>query len=147
MPLPAEVDLSQERMAAVVARHKAALAWGGRMNLSPADDVLISVERPLRLDTYEQMVASILSKKVAAGSTHLVIDIPLGPTAKVRSRSDAVRLRTLMYEVHVGCRRHAVRSRRAHQGEQALCAHCKTTCRGRFPADLLDEPVVPAACA
>ena len=95
MEVLAEVDLSQERMAAVVAAEKAALAWGGRMNLSPADDVLISVERPLRLDTHEQMVASILSKKAAAGSTHLVLDIPVGPTAKVRSQSDAVRLRKL----------------------------------------------------
>jgi thymidine phosphorylase len=50
------------------------------------------------------MVASILSKKVAAGSTHLVIDIPVGPTAKVRSQSDAVRLRKLFEYVarHLG---------------------------------------------
>jgi thymidine phosphorylase len=41
------------------------------------------------------MVASILSKKVAAGSTHLVLDIPVGPTAKVRSMADAQRLKKL----------------------------------------------------
>ena len=41
------------------------------------------------------MVASILSKKVAAGATHLVLDIPIGPTAKVRSMPDAQRLRRL----------------------------------------------------
>jgi thymidine phosphorylase len=71
------------------------LAWGGHVNLSPADDILISVERPLAIDTPEQMVASILSKKIAAGSTHMVIDMPVGPTAKVRSRRQAVRLRKL----------------------------------------------------
>jgi thymidine phosphorylase len=65
------------------------------VNLSPADDVLISVERPLRIDTFEQMVASILSKKLSAGSTHLLIDIPVGPTAKVRSKREAIRLRKL----------------------------------------------------
>jgi len=104
MAVLANVDLTQERMAAIVAQEKAFLAWGGRVNLSPADDVLISVERPLRLDTFEQMVASILSKKVAAGSTHLVIDIPLGPTAKVRSQRDATRLRKLFEYVarHLG---------------------------------------------
>jgi thymidine phosphorylase len=91
-------------MAQIVEHEKAVLAWGGRVNLSPADDILISVERPLRLDKYEQMVASILSKKVAAGSTHLVIDIPVGPTAKVRSQSDAVRLRKMFEYVarHMG---------------------------------------------
>ncbi|HSR00486.1 MAG TPA: thymidine phosphorylase family protein [Sphingomicrobium sp.] len=104
MAVLANVDLTEQRMEEIVASEKAFLAWGGRVNLSPADDVLISVERPLRLDTFEQMVASILSKKVAAGSTHLVIDIPVGPTAKVRSQSDAVRLRKLFEYVarHLG---------------------------------------------
>jgi thymidine phosphorylase len=41
------------------------------------------------------MVASILSKKIAAGSTHLVLDIPVGPTAKVRSMAQAQQLRKL----------------------------------------------------
>jgi len=41
------------------------------------------------------MVASILSKKISAGSTHLVLDIPIGPTAKVRSMPEAQRLRRL----------------------------------------------------
>lgn len=104
MEVLANVDLTEAQMQAIVAREKAVLAWGGRVNLSPADDVLISVERPLRLDTFEQMVASILSKKIAAGSTHLVIDIPVGPTAKVRTQRDAVRLRKLFEFVagHIG---------------------------------------------
>lgn len=99
MEVLANVDLSEEHMRAIVAREKAVLAWGGRVNLSPADDVLISVERPLRIDTFDQMVASILSKKLAAGSTHLVLDIPVGPTAKVRSQDEAVRLRKLFEHV------------------------------------------------
>jgi thymidine phosphorylase len=95
MEVLANVDISVERMQEIVAEENAVLAWGGRVNLSPADDVLISVERPLRIDTFEQMVASILSKKLAAGSTHLVIDIPVGPSAKVHNRNEAVRLRKL----------------------------------------------------
>ncbi len=95
MEVLANADISAERMQEIVARENAVLAWGGRVNLSPADDILISVERPLRIDTFEQMVASILSKKLATGSTHLVIDIPVGPTAKVRDQDAAVRLRKL----------------------------------------------------
>ena len=57
--------------------------------------MLISVERPLSIDSPGQMVASILSKKVAAGSTHLVLDIPVGPSAKVRSMPEAQKLRKL----------------------------------------------------
>ena len=95
MEVLAEVELSFEKMAEIVRSHHGCLAWGGTANLSPADDVLISVERPLSLDSHAQMVASILSKKVSAGSTHLVLDIPIGPTAKVRSMPEAQRLRRL----------------------------------------------------
>ena len=104
MEVLANVDLSGDELRRIVDQEKAALIWGGRVNLSPADDILISVERPLGIDTFEQMVASILSKKAAAGSTHLVIDIPVGPTAKVRSQAEAVRLRKLFEYVarHMG---------------------------------------------
>lgn len=95
MEVLANVDIPVEHMQKMVRDIGGCLVWGGRVNLSPADDVLISVERPLAIDTPEQLVASILSKKLAAGSTHLLVDIPLGPTAKVRSRAEAVRLRKL----------------------------------------------------
>jgi len=95
MEVLANVDLPFEKMAEIVREHRGCLAWGGTAQLSPADDVLISVERPLSLDAPGQMVASILSKKIAAGSTHLVLDIPIGPTAKVRSMREAQRLRRL----------------------------------------------------
>jgi len=81
----APVDLDLDAMRRVVEREGACIVWGGRVRLAPADDVIISVERPLDFDSPSQLVASILSKKAAAGSTHVVIDMPIGPTAKVRS--------------------------------------------------------------
>lgn len=95
MEVLAHVELAFEQLEDIVREHRACLAWGGTAHLSPADDVLISVERPLAMDSPGQMVASILSKKIAAGSTHLVLDIPIGPTAKVRSMPEAQRLRRL----------------------------------------------------
>ena len=95
MEVLARVDLGVTEMKEVVAACNGCLIWGGHVNLSPADDILISVERPLSLDTREQMVASIMSKKLAAGSTHLLIDLPVGPPAKVTSAIDAMRLRKL----------------------------------------------------
>ncbi len=101
MEVLAKVELPFEELEDIVRQHRACLAWGGTANLSPADDVLISVERPLAIDSAGQMVASILSKKIAAGSTHLVLDIPIGPTAKVRSMPEAQRLRRLFeYVAH-----------------------------------------------
>ena len=95
MEVLARVDLGVSEMKEVVAACNGCLVWGGHVNLSPADDILISVERPLSLDTREQMVASIMSKKLAAGSTHLLIDLPVGPTAKLKTAAEAMRLRKL----------------------------------------------------
>ena len=95
MAVLAEVELPFERLVQIVRETRGCLAWGGSAELSPADDILISVERPLAIDSPGQMVASILSKKIAAGSSHLVLDIPVGPSAKVRSMPEAQRLKKL----------------------------------------------------
>jgi len=84
-----QVDLKLTTLQKVVKEQGGCLAWGGSINLSPADDILIRIERMLDLDSEGQMVASVLSKKAAAGSTHVLIDIPIGPTAKVRSQEAA----------------------------------------------------------
>jgi len=95
MEVLTNVDLLPDALHTIVQRERGCLAWGGTARLAPVDDILIAVERPLSMDSPGQMVASILSKKVAAGSTRLLIDIPLGPTAKVRSHQEALRLRKL----------------------------------------------------
>jgi len=79
-------------MRRVVEREGGCIAWGGAMQLSPADDVLIRVERPLDLDSEGQLIASVLSKKAAVGSQRVVIDMPVGPTAKVRNAASAATL-------------------------------------------------------
>ncbi len=89
METVAPVTLDVPAMRRVVEREGGCIVWGGAVRLSPADDVIIKVERPLDLDSEGQLVASVLSKKVAAGSTHVVIDMPVGPTAKVRSAEAA----------------------------------------------------------
>ncbi len=95
MEILANVELDIKKLHDIVRKHRACLAWGGTAELSPADDIMIAVERPLGIDSLGQMVASILSKKLSAGSTHLLVDIPVGPTAKVRHMRQAQRLRKL----------------------------------------------------
>lgn len=95
MEVLAEVELPPERLKQIIHRQRGCIAWGGTARLAPVDDILIAVERPLGMDSPGQMVASILAKKLAAGSTHLLIDIPVGPTAKMRSMAEALALRKL----------------------------------------------------
>lgn len=89
METMAPVALNLKAMRRVVEHEGGCVVWGGNVGLSPADDVLIRVERPLDFDSDGQLVASVLSKKTAAGSTHVLIDMPVGPTAKVRTQEAA----------------------------------------------------------
>lgn len=91
----AEVALPPARLKQVVSQTGGCIAWGGALELAPADDILITVERPMEIDSETQMVASILAKKKTVGATHVLIDIPVGETAKVRSHADAERLASL----------------------------------------------------
>jgi thymidine phosphorylase len=93
MEVLAPVSLHPKKMREVVEKENGCIVWGGSVDLSPADDVLIRVEKALDLDSEGQLVASILSKKIAAGSTHVVIDVPIGPTSKIRSIKMASQLK------------------------------------------------------
>jgi thymidine phosphorylase len=88
----APVDLDLAVMRRVVEREGGCIAWGKAMRVSPADDMLIRVERPLSIDSEGLMVASILSKKAAMGSQRVLIDIPVGALTKVRNPSAAEQL-------------------------------------------------------
>ena len=100
MDVLATVTHDLASMRRIVEREGGCIVWGGAVGLSPADDALISIERPLDLDSPAPLVASVISKKIAAGSTHAIIDIPVGPTAKVRSHLAARKLGDLLE--HVG---------------------------------------------
>jgi thymidine phosphorylase len=95
----APIDLDLASIRRVIERESGCIVWGGSVRLSPADDVLIRIERALDLDTEGQLIASVLSKKIAAGSTHLVLDLPVGPTAKVRSMAAADTLSRRLVEI------------------------------------------------
>ena len=88
----APVDLDLASMRRVVEAESGCIVWGGAVQLSPADDIMIRISRVLDFDSEGPMVASVLSKKIAAGATHLVLDVPVGPTAKVRSSAAATAL-------------------------------------------------------
>ena len=108
MEVLAPVALDEKAMRKVVECEGGCIVWGGAVNLSPADDILIRIERALDIDSEGQMIASVMSKKIAAGATHLVIDMPVGPTAKVRGADVATRLAAGLSAVAenfgIGCR-------------------------------------------
>lgn len=90
MEVLAPVSFSMEEILPIIKKIKCCLIWGGSFRLAPADDYIIRVSRPLALEPLDKMVVSIMAKKVAAGVTHLVVDLPYGPTAKITDRKIAL---------------------------------------------------------
>ncbi len=79
----ARVDFSMKELKKIVDKTGGCLVWGGGLGMVPADSKIIKIEKKLKLDPEAQLLASIISKKLAAGSNHVLIDIPYGNTAKL----------------------------------------------------------------
>ncbi len=89
------VKFDTHQLKNIVNKHGACMVWGGAINLAPADDLIINVEHPLSIDAEGQLTASILAKKGSVGSTHVLIDIPIGVGSKIPSKKKALRLKRL----------------------------------------------------
>ncbi len=88
---PVSFDIN--RMKKIVSKTNGCLVWGGALNLAPADDKIIHVEKPLGIDAESQLLASILAKKLTVSSTHVIIDIPIGKNTKIENKKDALELK------------------------------------------------------
>ncbi len=83
MEVLADVEFTAEELKKIVLKTHGAIVWGGGVNIAPADDHMIKIRRPLRLDPEGILMASILAKKKAVSSQYVIIDIPIGRSAKI----------------------------------------------------------------
>ena len=88
----AKVDFSIPEIKKIIKKTNACFVWGGALGLAPTDDKIIKIERIVNIDSTSQLLASILSKKISAGSKYILIDIPYGNSAKV-SKNEAKKLK------------------------------------------------------
>ena len=79
----AKVEFSIKELKKIVKKTNACIVWGGALGMVPADSRIIKIEKILKIDPDAQLLASIMSKKLAVGSKYILIDIPYGKTAKV----------------------------------------------------------------
>ncbi len=82
------VALSKEKVMDVVKETGGCMFWGGSLQLSPADDVIINVERSLRIQEFQKVLVSIVAKKVSMGISHILIDLPYGKGSKIERVDD-----------------------------------------------------------
>jgi putative thymidine phosphorylase len=89
MEVLAPVTFSPSQIQKIVEKVGGCIVWGGHLGLAPADDIIIQVEAPLSFESFDKIIVSIMAKKIASGATHLVLDLPVGPTLKIKHFKDA----------------------------------------------------------
>lgn len=89
MEVLAPVTFNKKQIYEIVGEVGACIVWGGSFKIAPADDEIIRIEEPLLFESFDKVLVSVMAKKVAFGSNHVVIDMPYGKTAKVHTQKDA----------------------------------------------------------
>ena len=89
MEVIANVEFDKKGIYKIVEKTGGCIVWGGSFNIAPADDEIIQIEKPLSFESYDKIIVSVMAKKIAFGSTHVVIDIPWGKTMKVHTKEEA----------------------------------------------------------
>ena len=106
MEVLADVAFTIKKMKEIISKTNGCIVWGGSINLAPADDKIIAVERPLEIDAESQLLASIMAKKQSVSSTHILIDIPSGKDAKVKNKADALKLKRQFEKIGKKLKKH-----------------------------------------
>ena len=99
MEVLAPVAFNSEELKEIVSKKKACIVWGGSLDVSPADNVLIEIERPLHMDPVGLMIPSILTKKLSMGVKKLVLDIPVGGGTKFPTPDDGKNFAYIFKEI------------------------------------------------
>ena len=85
-----DINFDKAWIERLIEENNCCLVWWGGLDLAPADDKLIKVQYPLAMQSRAKVVSSIMAKKYAMWVTHSIIDIPVGPTAKVTTMEEAL---------------------------------------------------------
>jgi AMP phosphorylase len=101
------VEFTTNKMLQILKKSNGCIVWGGAIELAPADDIFVKTEFSLHIDPL--LLPSIMSKKKAVGATHLVIDIPTGRGAKMKTTGEADLLaRDIMELRRLGIHTHCI---------------------------------------
>ncbi len=99
MELFSHVTFTPEQVKNIVHKVGGCILWGGHLGIAPADDVIIRVEEPLSFESFDKIIVSIMSKKIAMSINHLIIDVPMGRTMKVTYEKDATLIKNKFEQI------------------------------------------------
>ncbi len=92
----ANVDIDEDKLVRLVKENHGAIACYESLPIAEANKIVSLIERHIGFTQLQHLAASILAIKLAAGVTHLVVDIPVGPNSRIKSTNEAMRLRKLI---------------------------------------------------
>ncbi len=82
------MSFSKEELDSFILKCNSFMVWGGGLDLAPADDKIIQVQKPIGIESIDKFVASIVAKKVAQGVNHVIFDVPVGNSAKIKTEKE-----------------------------------------------------------
>ena len=94
----APVEFTLEKLKKIVKKTGSCIVWGAG-DVVPSDDRIIEVASQLSIESPSKAVSSIMAKKIAMGIKHLVIDVPVQKTAKVKTLRQAKELENMFLEI------------------------------------------------
>ncbi|MBN1385575.1 AMP phosphorylase [Candidatus Woesearchaeota archaeon] len=92
MEVLCNVSFNTRKLMSIIKKTNGCIVWGGALNLASADDKLIKLRYPLSLDPMGMLIASIVAKKHSVGSTHILLEIPIGHQTKLATKEEALHL-------------------------------------------------------
>lgn len=92
----ANVEADEAKLKKLIKENRGAIVDYNTLPIANASKIVSSVERALGISQQQHIVSSILAIKLAAGITHLVLDIPVGPSSRIKSTAEAMRIRKLV---------------------------------------------------
>lgn len=87
------VTLNAHKLMTIAKKVGGFMSWGGGVDLAAADDKMIKIRNPMSLDPEGMLLASIMAKKHSVSATHVLIDIPVGETVKIKDAARAEHLK------------------------------------------------------
>ena len=92
----ANVEADEVKLKRLIKENRGAIVDYNTLPIATASKIVSAVERSLGITQQQHIISSILAIKLAAGVTHLVLDIPVGPSSRIKSTNEAMRIRKLV---------------------------------------------------
>ena len=91
----ANVNFDEIALQQLIKENRGAIVDYNALQIGLTNKAISGVQRAIGVTQQQHIIASILAIKLATGVTHLVLDIPVGSTARIKSTTEALKIRKL----------------------------------------------------